>query len=239
MSDLRSLDHAEMDEQQVVDRYLLGQLSTAEREAFEQHYLHCQRCLDRLEEAERFQGAVKRAAAEAAAEPAGEDEPRGRILPFPARLLASPRRLGLIAAALVAALLLPPALLWRQAHQAGQELAQATRPQVNTPVFHLAAQRGGPGADGPSHIVRLGPEPEWIVLSLDLGLAEHAAYRAVLLRGGEELWQGEGLVPDAAAALTVSFHSSFLEPGDYRLRVEAATAGRGELPAAEYSFRVP
>lgn len=244
------MDHTYIDEQLVVDRYLMGKLTAEEAERFEEHYLHCPRCLDLLEEAERFRGAVRQVAAEDAARgpggpPAAEREAAeggARVLPFPARLFATPGRRGLIAAAALAALILPPALLYRQLQDAEKELARARRPPARTAIFSLGLERGGPRTSEPTHRIRLGSEPEWIVLSLDLGHAGHDAYRAVVLREGEhereEVWRGAGLQPDAQGALAIGFPSSFLEAGDYRIRVEPTDADREPPSVASFTFRV-
>ena len=43
------MDHTEIEELQVVDRYLMGKLPEADAGRFEEHYLGCPRCLDELE----------------------------------------------------------------------------------------------------------------------------------------------------------------------------------------------
>jgi hypothetical protein len=245
------MDHTYIDENLVVDRYLMGRLTAEESERFEEHYLHCPRCLDRLEEAERFRGALRQVAAEDGARetggpPSSERETRdggARLLPFPARLFATPGGRGLIAAALLAAVVLPPTLLYRQLQDTREELARARRPPARTAIFSLGLERGGPGASEPSHRIRIGSEPQWIVLSLDLGSAEHDVYRAILLRDGEggkgkELWRAEELTPDAQEALVIGFPSSLLEPGDHRVRVESVPPDTEPRPVGEFTFRV-
>lgn len=234
------MDHTYIDENLVVDRYVMGRLSLEEAERFEEHYVHCPRCLDQLEEAERFRGAVREVATEDAprAPRRHPDEPRARVLPFPARLLATPGRRGLIAAALLAALVLPPALLYRQIRNTEEELARVRQPQARTVLFPVGRERGGSSPTEPSHRIRLGSEPEWIVLSLDLGFPEHDAYRATALREQEEVWRGEGLTPDSRGALVIGVPSSFLQAGDYRVRVEPVPPDADSRSVATFTFRV-
>jgi len=237
------MDHTYIDENLVVDRYVMGRLSLEEAERFEEHYVHCPHCLDRLEEAERFRGAVREVAAEGAAHaPRHRPEEGARILPFPAWVLATPGRRGLIAAALLTALVLPPVLLHRQLQDTRAELARAQQPQTRTVLFPVGRERGGSSAAEPSHRIRLGSEPEWVVLSLDLGYPEHDAYRATVLRegeGGEEqVWSGDGLTPDSRGALVIGVPSSFLEAGDYRVRVEHGPPDADSRPDAVFTFRV-
>jgi len=43
------VDHTVIEAEQVVDRYLMGDLPAAEREAFEHHFMECESCQDALE----------------------------------------------------------------------------------------------------------------------------------------------------------------------------------------------
>jgi hypothetical protein len=48
------MDHSFIEEHHIVSQYLLGQLTTQERETFEAHFLDCERCLDVLELNRKF-----------------------------------------------------------------------------------------------------------------------------------------------------------------------------------------
>lgn len=61
------MNHGYIEEHEVVERYLLGQLAPEEAESFEEHYLSCQECLDRLELTESMERGFKRAAGQDAA----------------------------------------------------------------------------------------------------------------------------------------------------------------------------
>lgn len=58
------MDHEYIQEHQVVDRYVQGRLSEAEADLFEDHYLTCEECLQRLRIAEKFQRGFRQVAAE-------------------------------------------------------------------------------------------------------------------------------------------------------------------------------
>ncbi len=58
------MDHNYIEEQNIPDRYLLGKLPPEERARFEDHFIDCPECLDRLETAEDFRGALRTVAAE-------------------------------------------------------------------------------------------------------------------------------------------------------------------------------
>lgn len=56
------MNHPDIDEHQVIDRYVMGTLPPEEAERFEEHYLSCPQCLDQLALAESMQRGFKRAA---------------------------------------------------------------------------------------------------------------------------------------------------------------------------------
>ncbi len=61
------MDHTYVEEHQIADRYVMGTLPADEAERFENHYLSCPECLDRLELAESVQRGFKRMAGQDAA----------------------------------------------------------------------------------------------------------------------------------------------------------------------------
>ena len=63
------MDHAEATAQHAVDRYLLGELSAAEADAFEEHYFDCADCADELRVGMRFMNGGRGVAREEAAPP--------------------------------------------------------------------------------------------------------------------------------------------------------------------------
>jgi hypothetical protein len=114
-----------------------------------------------------------------------------------------------------------------------RQLAAAYRPQTNTPILALSAERGGAEAE-PTHKVHLPKSPGWIVLSLDLDHPELPRYRVVLQqRGGAEVWRSGGLQPNENDSLVLTVPSTLLKPGDYALRVE----GEGGQAVARFGFR--
>lgn len=115
------MDHENIENEHVADRYLQGKLSPEEADRFEEHYLSCQECLGRLDRAERMARGFKRAAAEDAARLAAV-----RQAGFFAALarLGRSRQAGLAVAALFMVLLLPGILAYREFGRLGRELDQ-------------------------------------------------------------------------------------------------------------------
>lgn len=114
--------------------------------------------------------------------------------------------------------------------------ARLAKPLINTPVFVLGLLRG----DEPSATLALADVDDELVLAVDAGDDPRvASYRAILGEvGGDELWRGEELVPNALEVLMMTFPASFFHAGDYRLVIEGRAAGGELVPVGAYRFRV-
>ncbi len=106
------MDHAEASTTHATDRYLLGELTAAEADAFEDHYFDCADCADELRIGMRFMNGGRGVAREAAAP---EGAPVVRFEPRPRRTAWLP---AAIAAALVLAVGAP--ILMKQQRPAAQ-----------------------------------------------------------------------------------------------------------------------
>jgi hypothetical protein len=114
------MDHAAIEEQQIVDRYVAGTLPAEEMERFENHYLSCPECLDRLELAESLQRGFKRMAGQDAA--ARATARQLAVVAWLARLGRS-RQAAVLMMAVFVLVLLPVGFL-RGTFDRGQELAR-------------------------------------------------------------------------------------------------------------------
>ncbi|HEX3555079.1 MAG TPA: zf-HC2 domain-containing protein [Thermoanaerobaculia bacterium] len=119
------MDHTYIEENQIADRYVMGTLPAEEVERFEDHYLSCPECLDRLELAEPIQRGFKRMAGQDAAKlSAARQLGQLAIVAWLARLGRS-RQIGVLLAALLLVAVLPAGLVLRGTAERGRELAQA------------------------------------------------------------------------------------------------------------------
>jgi len=240
------VDHLRIEEENLIERYLMGQLAAPAAEAFEAHFIDCPQCLEQLELGRTLSLGLQQAAAEEGARTLA-----AHAVPAWLARQGKPLRAAL-AAALLAAVLLPWTVLapevWRGRagrDRLAEELRQAQAalaPQGGTPIVALGPERAGPAAE-PSARLTLGAAPEWVVLALDLPPEPAdlvgARYRVRLSEpGGKLLWQSQPLAPDVAGRVTVSIHSTWLAGSAYVLVLDGLDAGQKLRPVARYAFRV-
>lgn len=270
------MEHEQIAEQNVIERYLMGSLTPEEEELFEEHLLECAECRRQVEWEEDFQGSLHAVAAEEAAR---ATVVRVGLLAWLARYRGG----WLLSAAVLLLAALPIAWLLReqgrlhdqitrleaaaqspvqpvptptpavpdserQALEAelrterdartrlAEQIARLTQPQVNTPIFSLGLVRGS--EQGVTRI-DLARDPEWLVLSVELPAEEAPSYRATLVTSaGRTVWKGEGLKAGADGTVAIALYSTLLDPGSYKLRLEAVDAKGHGSPAGEIPFRV-
>ena len=228
------MEHPAIEDEDVVERYLRGTLPAAASLAFEQHYLSCPRCLDRLEAETEFASALRRTAArgllEAPSPPAPLPAPAGRLLRFAG--FAAPRPQWLALAALLLAAVALAFLAGRGLTPRGSAGFAGVEERL-LPVF-LGAVRSGEGA--PPVELKLGADSGSVLLIYELpAAAGGAGYRLALRRDGSEIWRSGPLAANDLG-LTVAVPRRLLAPGDYEL--EAAAPGGGAI-LGRAAFRVP
>lgn len=132
------MDHSYIDEHEIAERYILGRLSAREAEAFEEHYLGCPECLDRLEAIEGLRQGLRQEAAHQVAAAAVQ-------LGLLARLsrLARSRTGALIATGALLIALLPSGLLLRRVGELDRELGRS-----RSELAELAGRQGERGTAG-------------------------------------------------------------------------------------------
>jgi hypothetical protein len=117
----KAMDHHEIEANNITDRYLQGRLSPAEEARFEEHFVDCAECLDRLEMTEDFRSALRTVAAADAA------TARVHAWPGPRRRFMglTGGQQALLAAAVLLLVALPSALLIREIGQSRRQADQA------------------------------------------------------------------------------------------------------------------
>lgn len=122
------MHHEIIEEQHIIDRYLMGKLPEEEAARFEEHYLHCQQCQEALRLGQHMQRGFKVAASQEL-----ETAKTVRQAAFMAWLW---RRQGALGAVLMLVLMaVPTTLMWRRANDLERQLqlSQASIEAVDAP----------------------------------------------------------------------------------------------------------
>ena len=194
----------------LVDRYLLGQLDEHESAEFESYFLSCQETLDELETTERLIAGFGASSLGRATETSEASHERQRRRP----------NLAAIAAALVAAVAL--GLYMQMRNELGQERARLMSADINIPVITLGATRGA----GPARVVELPGQPVRTAFVVELGIGAPATDYSLRLVDEQDaaVWTASGLVPDEFDSVTFSLPPGLLDDGRYRLLVSGGDA---------------
>ncbi len=230
------MDHIYIEENNIVDRYLMGQLDQEEVDRFADHSIGCQRCLDNLEQGERMHRAMRRVFL--------QDVSRTAAVSLWARLIRAGMagRVVLVGAALIL-IGLPLGLLVRQ-QRLSAELAEMSRllrraetPRINVPIVRLSPIRSSGEARDPVTMITISQE-QWLVFALEVDDPGTGPFRVTLFEGEKQLWRAEDLKPDSLEEVVLGLSSTFLYTGDFRLLLEGFDAGGTSFPVSRFSFRV-
>lgn len=120
-----------------------------------------------------------------------------------------------------------------------REPAIQSQPEVNVPLFLLAAVRSGDSGREPVNQIPLAPTTKSVILTAELATVDFTAYRATLHNaGGKEIWKANGLHPDSRDTLVLLLPAGMLPPGTYELTIEGAQANGKWFAVAGYPFQV-
>jgi putative zinc finger protein len=206
------MTHADIETQEIIDRYLLGKLPSELQEQFEQHFLACADCLEKLESSRPAVGLI--AASRVIA--------RRRWFTAPAWGMAAMLALA----------------VWVTAGRSPTPPtpAPAAAETAPEPVIELSTFRGGGPATGLRRVQTAGP----FRLLLDLqGLDTYESYSAeIASEQGATVWSRRGLAPVSDRALDVRVEGLPLDAGQYWVRLAGLGSAAGPALVREYSLTV-
>lgn len=202
----------------IVERYLRGQLSAEDATEFEEHCLWCSESLEDLELVDRMRQGFR-------------DFARIPATPRPAhmlQLLWTPQ-FAAAAAVLLSVTLFSSGVLYRQLS------SPAPIGFASGQVYSLEAHRGP--VDPSQYRIEVAEPDARIVLLVYPQSASVGSYRVSLYRAGqnEPVWQDAAL-PATSDALAVMLPGSLLTPGIYRLRIDEANAPPDAAALTEIQF---
>ncbi len=231
------MDRRYIEENQIIDRYLMDKLSDDEMETFEQLFLEDPEIVREIEIRKLFIRGIRQADRTGLL-PMSEDESSSLWRWLPGMGPAFPAVAAVSAAILLVVAMLQYNQITRlqnvNAEQVGQ-IGQLMAPQANTLLVPLGLTRGAtPGAE-PVVRVHLSSTVEQVILALDIEFLSFDNYRLSLDReGAGQLWSSDS----ASAPPAVVIPAGLLVPGDYYLQIYAARSGDELTPVAQFSFTV-
>jgi hypothetical protein len=230
-----AIDHQQAIKNMMAERYLLGELSENERDAYEAHLFDCQICFAQVKAGTEFVGYLKRVGTEEPVAVPVAKTPWRQFLAFFSRPLLAPA---------FAILFLGFASL--SAYQS-LVIQQLKEPQVIATATLKETPRGDEtnlvtarrNSMFPLHLV-LTTSPDYTSyegqISQDTG--DHSAANSDKNKGNHVLKTFFISEKDAQEPLTVSLYSGNLAEGDYVLEVLGVKEGSNKTSIATYNFKL-
>jgi len=216
------MDCSQIAEQEVADRYVLGQLDAEEAERFEDHYMSCNRCAEGLERAEVLARGFKHLAAEELA----KIQVAGTTIAWWRQ-----RKFWFSAGTAAAVAVLAMPFLTHN-----PTISPTASNRVNTPVIYLQPERSAAAAPGRQLASPIDGGPLIVVLELDPPFYD--TYRVTVESLEGPVWSTQGLKLGERESLTLSLASDLLTPGDYRLRLETESGQGQPISVGLFTFRI-
>jgi hypothetical protein len=204
------MTHAEIERGEVVERYVLRRLSAREEAEFEEHYLVCEDCREKVRQDEPLVEMLRSACADWTYAPR---RPRRWFLPSPAWGLAA----AVGAAAVFVIVALPPAPVRNPATQTAA---------LQLPVVELSAYRAGGDSQQ-----RVNPSEPFLLRLDTRGLTAGPDYALEIVdESGDQVWTHPSVRQEATQAEVRVIRG--LAPGLYWVRLS-----RNGTLAREYQLR--
>ncbi len=243
--------HQQIEDEEIIERYVRNQLGAEERKAFEEHYFTCEECFDKLEATEQFIAGVRDAGSRGLL--AGEAGGRARRWIWSGWLVPS------FAASACAAVVLAAFSGWlyfsemprmrQQLSQSAAELraqrearatlerqiASSIQAEGNLPLVMLQATRDVQAAPNE---VSVPPGAKHLVLWVEVPAGKSNRFRLELdTADNRPVETVDNLQRNTYGAVAVSLPVEALQPGDYRVRLTSQEPPPAS-PVGEYRLKI-
>lgn len=247
-----SMMHQDIEDQEIIERYVRNQLSPDERRAFEEHFFGCEECFSRLQVMARFISGLDDAANRGLLEISPSTEPS----PFRARgswmlpaLAASSCAVIVLAIVTGWTLLSKVPKLQNQLSQASadmsaqhqaiaalqKQISSATQAEANVPLVMLQATRD---AQASINETVLPTGAGRLVLWVELPVSQFHSFRLqVETEDHHPVVTLDHLERNSYGALAVGVPAEQLQPGEFRIMLTGEEPPPASL-LAEYRLRI-
>jgi hypothetical protein len=243
--------HQQIEDQEIIERYVRNQLAPEEKGAFEEHFFSCDDCFDKVQSMELFIAGLRHAGSS------------GLLAGSPSEGIrawsASPWWIPAFAVTAVLVLVLGSVAGWqhfseipnlrqqlqqsiaelRSAQQARaafeQRSAQGSQGEANVPLIMLQATR-----DLRASVTEaiLSPDAAQVILWIDVEPGHDRSYRIEIYgTDNKPLEAVDHLRRNSYGALAVSLPAARLQPGEFKIKLSAEEPSPRSL-LAEYRLRI-
>jgi len=233
--------HPEIEKAETVERYVRNELLPAERQAFEEHFLGCDECFEKVQTAERFSAGMRDAAERGLLEPPSRSQMTNSG--WFGWAFAATACFGLVVAILFGWAyfgLIPrlrgelsQAVAEKQAEASAQQAAPSEHAEANVPLVMLQASR----AREETARVVLKPADQRLVLWIEPGASRYRDFHVDVFSDNRLLTSVEHLALNGYGAVAASLPTKQLPAGDFRITL----TGQDPPPVAlvgEYHLEV-
>lgn len=240
--------HTQIQNDEVVERYVRNRLTPEDRQAFEEHFFACDECFEKVQAMERFAAGIRDAAERGLLEDGAVAADLRQAPAWTRWALAGSSAAAIALAAVIAwALLVRIPSLQRnlrvavtQMQSQQQTLAQlqtsaAAGPavQANVPLVMLQETRGEP-----STTAALPSDARQLIVWVEPGPTRFQTYRIEIYSSASKLVTSvDGLSRGPYGALAASIPTESLQPGVYQVRLVGQTPPPASL-VSEYRLRI-
>jgi hypothetical protein len=221
------MEHEQAAATLAAERYLLNELTAAEREAFEEHYFVCKRCAQEVKDLYALGAGARADHRDALRQPAIESvasRQRTRrwerfvsAWTFPRFAVAVP------SVVLVAAVVTGWQVIQMRSLTQPREIASLVlHPETRGETAAVSARRLGP----------------YLLLECDLpGSSGSVTWTLTRAPSTEVLHEGRAAAPEAGSSFKLLFPSSSFAPGDYTLNIQPAANNQAMAGARSWTYR--
>ena len=243
--------HPQIEEQEIIERYVRNQLAGEERRAFEEHFFGCEECFEKLQATERFVAGVRDAGSRGLLEGNSADVTPARnwgASVFPALAASS---CAAVALAVLAGwtLLFQMPRLRRQLNRASADLsaqreaiatlqkqiASSSQAETNVPLVMLQATRDAQAL--PNDAV-VSPEAKHVTLWIEAPSSTASTFLLEIAGAdGHQIQALEKIKRNTYGALVISLPAEALQAGIYTVKLSRQEPSPVTL-VAEYRLRI-
>jgi len=235
------MDHKKIKENEIIERYILKQLTAEEENLFEQHFLECEQCFNEIQVTEKIIAGLKNASAKGLFNTHKPEEKKIFSVNNLFNVFSFHPKLA-IAATLLVLILIYPA--WHgifTVPQLKKEIANLQAPQIGFQNYFLEITRSGQDAQ----IINIPANAEHQNFILNFDILEKSIpdprYNAEIVDGnGTIIWKTENLKWSGNyEVFTIICHSAFFTTGNYILKVYEINSEENKiLSEFNFSFKI-